>query len=254
MKAVLTIGGSDSGGGAGIQADLKTFEAFGVFGTSALTVLTAQNTTGVQDLHPVPASFVQAQIASVLSDFPIAAIKLGMLFRAEIIEAVEAVVRDLKGSIPVVLDPVAISRAGSALLDPAGEAALRRLFTLATVATPNRHEFARFIGPEPFGASAQAFVEANGCAVVAKNRREADGCSDWLFQPGQSPERFDSPIASEANTHGTGCTFAAALTAQLALGARLSEGVRAAKAYLYEAIRRAPGLGSSNGPIAHRLE
>lgn len=253
MKAVLTIAGSDSGGGAGIQADLKTFEAFGVFGTSAVTVLTAQNTRGVYGIFPVSAEFVIAQAKAVLKDFEISAIKLGMLFNREIIEAIGGLLDELKGRIPVVLDPVAVSRAGSVLLEPDAEAALKTLFERCTVATPNRYEFKRLIGGGDFKTAGQAFVDRFGCALVAKNRQEAGSSTDWLFQPRAEPLPFTTPLASNENTHGTGCTFAAALTALLALGKPLDRAVKEAKNYVYEAITRAPNLGQGNGPVRHRF-
>ena len=142
MKVVLSIAGSDSSGGAGIQADLKTFEAFGVFGTSAITVNTAQNTMGVQDIVPMPASFVGAQIKSVFEDFDVAAIKIGMLFNTEIIDTVYEMIKDL--DIPIVLDPVSISKAGSPLLQESAVNAMKKLFDHVTVITPNAHEAYEF--------------------------------------------------------------------------------------------------------------
>ena len=144
MKVVLSIAGSDSSGGAGIQADLKTFEAFGLFGTTAITVLTAQNTTGVQEIFPINASFVKQQIASIFEDFEVSAIKIGMLFNKEIIQAVGDVIKDLK--IPIVLDPVCISKAGSPLLEEDAIEAMKTLFEHVTLITPNQHEAYEFFG------------------------------------------------------------------------------------------------------------
>ncbi len=199
----------------------------------------------------MPEAFVKAQIEAVLDDFPIAAIKLGMLFSAPIIQSVMAILKALEGRIPVVLDPVAISRAGSVLLDPQAREALLALFGYATVATPNAHEFEHFIGQGPFIEAAQAFVQQHPCAIVAKNRQEENRSTDWLFRRDHAPLPVTTPIAPVENTHGTGCTFAAALTALLALGHPIEEATKEAKAYVYAAINRAPGLGRGNGPIGH---
>ncbi len=167
MKVVLSIAGSDSSGGAGIQADLKTFEAFGVFGTTAITVLTAQNTTGVEHIVPMDASFVKEQINMIFQDFDVAAIKIGMLFNKEIIEMVADVIKDL--DIPIVLDPVAISKAGSPLLEEEAINAMHTLFNDVTLITPNYHEAYEFFGYKYGDTESLEVIQSLNTPVLVKH-------------------------------------------------------------------------------------
>jgi hydroxymethylpyrimidine/phosphomethylpyrimidine kinase len=253
----LTIAGSDSGGGAGIQADLKTFEAHGVYGASVITALTAQNTVAVEAIHEVPAHFVTAQIDAVASDIRIDAVKTGMLGASAIVEAV-AVGIERWSLAPVVVDPVMISKSGHALLAPdAIDAVRRRMLPLADLVTPNAHEAGALAGfdvrtLDDARRAAGAILAMGPAAVLVKGghlegERDAvdvlvDAVGERLFRA----ERIDTP-----HTHGTGCTYASAIAAGLAAGLDLREAVRQAKAYLTEAIRHGFALGAGHGPTRH---
>jgi len=253
MKVVLTIAGSDSSGGAGIQADLKTFEAFGVFGTSAITVNTAQNTMGVQDLVPMPASFVQKQIEMVFEDFDVTAIKIGMLFNKEIIDIVYEKIKDL--DIPIVLDPVAISKAGSPLLEEDAIYAMRKLFDHVTVITPNSHEAYRFFSYTQGDRSSVSEIQNLNTPVLIKHHvielAEGKFSIDKLYYHKQ--ERiFQAPCIQTNNLHGTGCSFSSAITANLALGHTLQKSIGIAKQFINSALISAPDIGHGAGPINHK--
>jgi hydroxymethylpyrimidine/phosphomethylpyrimidine kinase len=255
VPKALTIAGSDSGGGAGIQADLKTFSAFRVFGMSALTAITAQNSLGVQGVFNLPPEFVGRQIDSVLSDFGADAVKLGMLSTAPIIAEVAAkLAAHRKGQI--VLDPVMIAKSGDALLEPAARAALvKELLPLATVVTPNLHEA---------GALADMRVETEGDMEEAARRIRAlgarhvlvkgghlkDAATDILWN-GRELTRFTAPRLDSPNTHGTGCTFSSAIAACLARGYALRDAVSEAKAYVTAAIREGFQAGRGVGALRH---
>ena len=253
----LTIAGSDSGGGAGIQADLKTFEARGVYGMSVITALTAQNTVGVQAVHEVPISFVKAQLDSVASDIGVDAAKTGMLSSAEIIETVAAGVRE-HGIDRLVVDPVAASKHGDALLRPDAVDALKReIVPLSLVVTPNVGEVELLTGVvvrsvADMPAAAAAFHELGARWVVVKgghlpgNEDAVDLCSDGETSVEIRSERLDT-----RDTHGTGCTFSAAIAAELATGADVVDAVRAAKTYLTGALRRGVRIGRGIGPVDH---
>lgn len=250
MKIVLTIAGSDSSGGAGIQADLKTFEAFGVFGTSALTVLTAQNTKGVTDISPISAEFLKAQLDAVQADFEISAIKIGMLFSNEIIDVVHEFVKDLK--IPIVFDPVFISKAGSKLLNDDAILNMKSILPYAIVATPNLFE-AKVMFDYKGNADTQTITSP--CAVVVKNNiveinNEKKSVDTLLI--GNKKLNFTSAYLDTNNTHGTGCSFSSAIAANLALGKSLQEAVEISKKFIYNAIVNAPNIGHGKGPIAHK--
>ena len=259
MTAVaLTVAGSDSGGGAGIQADLKTFSALGVYGASVLAALTAQNTRGVQAIHEIPAAFVAAQLASVLSDLPVRAVKVGMLARPDAIEAVaEALAaRDL----PVVLDPVMVATSGDRLLRPEAVETLRaRLLPLALVVTPNLPEAAALLS-EPVAtdeaamrAQGQRLLRLGPRAVLMKGGHGGGPESVDLLVEASGVTRLAAPRVATANTHGTGCTLSAALAAGLARGLSLDEAARAAKDYLTAALIAGHDLaiGSGHGPVHH---
>lgn len=253
----LTIAGSDSGGGAGIQADLKAFEANGVFGMSVITALTAQNTREVTGVHEVPPAFVAEQIDAVAADLPVGAVKTGMLASADIIAAVSDGI-ERHGLGPVVVDPVMISKGGHPLLHPeAVEAVRQRMLPLADLVTPNAHEAARLAGLDvttldDARRAADKILEMGPHAVLVKGGHldgEADAVDLLLTAEGETvfrEERIDTP-----HTHGTGCTYASAIAAHLARGAGLAEAVRQARRYLQGAIRHGLAIGGGHGPTGH---
>lgn len=256
MRVALTIAGSDSGGGAGIQADIRTFHAFGVFGTSAITALTAQNTRGVQGVHVVPADFVRAQIRSVAEDLRPAAVKSGMLATVEIVDAVAAAIGEERLD-NYVLDPVMVATSGDRLLDAGAEAAIaERLLPLCTLVTPNLDEAALLTGlavrdPITMGAAAEALVTRGARAALIKGGHlEGDVVLDLLFD-GEHIRTWERPKLATRSTHGTGCTLSAAVTAGLALGRSLQEAVEQGLDFVHRAIAQAPALGSGNGPLNH---
>ncbi|CAM3592386.1 Hydroxymethylpyrimidine/phosphomethylpyrimidine kinase [Deinococcus saxicola] len=241
VPVALTIAGSDSGGGAGIQADLKTFEAHGVFGTSALTLITAQNTLGVHAVHALDPRLVTAQIEAVLDDFPVSAVKTGALGNAGIIRAVAAALRGR--GLPLVVDPVLLAKSGDALLEPDAVKVLRgELLPLATLITPNVPE-----AQELFGLKLPTDLPL----LLKGGHADDDVVIDELRTP-EHHLRLHAPRQNTRHTHGTGCTLSAAITANLALGLALPEAVRSAHRYVQAAIRGAPGLGSGHGPLKFR--
>ncbi|HHD77153.1 MAG TPA: bifunctional hydroxymethylpyrimidine kinase/phosphomethylpyrimidine kinase [Campylobacteraceae bacterium] len=253
MRVALTIAGSDSSGGAGIQADLKTFEAFGVFGTSALTVLTAQNTTGVAEIAEVSPSFVKAQIEEVLKDFDVSAIKIGMLYSREIIEVVKEAITGLE--IPIVLDPVFISKAGSPLLKEDAVEAMKGLFKDATVITPNQYE-ARALFGYAFGdsPSLEKIFETPTSVLIKNHILEMEDRKisiDQLFS-GRQKRVFQTPYLETTNLHGTGCSYSSAIAANLALGHSLEASIQIAKEFINAALLEAPQIGNGPGPINHK--
>lgn len=249
MKVVLTIAGSDSSGGAGIQADLKTFEAFGVFGASAITVLTAQNTTGIQSIFPLPVDFIKEQINSVLNDFDVAAIKIGMLYDTDIIRMVTELIDPL--DIPIVLDPVCVSKAGSNLLKANAIDALRELSRIVTLSTPNLHEAYQLFGYKSGDTDSLQTLIAHPAPVLIKNHVMNTISADLLYF-GHQKRIFTSELIDSTNQHGTGCSFSSAIAANLALGLGLEEAVERSKYFITEAIRYAPSLGQGRGPINHK--
>jgi hydroxymethylpyrimidine/phosphomethylpyrimidine kinase len=254
MKVVLTIAGSDSSGGAGIQADLKTFEAFGVFGMSAITVLTAQNTQGVSEIRELDASFVKSQIKAVFDDFDVAAIKIGMLYSNEIIDTVRESIKDLQ--IPIVFDPVFISKAGSKLLSDDAIQNMKSLLPYCTVATPNIYEAKGLFGYE-FGNSDSLSEIINApCGIVIKNHvlemNLHERSVDTLYI-GRDKFVFDTPYLYKNATHGTGCSFSSSIAANLALGLTLQDSIKLAKKFVYLGIKNAPNIGAGKGPINHKI-
>ncbi|AEG33103.1 phosphomethylpyrimidine kinase [Thermus thermophilus SG0.5JP17-16] len=256
MRVALTIAGSDSGGGAGVQADLKVFFRFGVYGTSALTLVTAQNTLGVQRVHLLPPEVVYAQIESVAQDFPLHAAKTGALGDGAIVEAVaDAVGR--YGIAPLVVDPVMVAKSGDPLLAKEAAAALKeRLFPLADLVTPNRLEAEALLGHpirtlEEAEEAAKALLGLGPKAVLLKGGHlEGEEAVDLLATP-EGVLAFRAPRVRTRNTHGTGCTLSAAIAALLARGRPLEEAVAEAKTYLTRALRTAPPLGRRHGPLNH---
>jgi hydroxymethylpyrimidine/phosphomethylpyrimidine kinase len=255
MKVVLTIAGSDCSGGAGIQADLKTFEAFGVYGCSVITVLTAQNTQGVGAILPVDTGFIIAQLEAVFDDLEVSAIKIGMLYSSEIIDAVYEFLSVRGVGIPIVFDPVFISKAGSSLLDDDAKDSLAQIFSLCTIATPNLFEAKQLLGYEFAHTQSLDQIFNLPCAVVVKNHtieRDDQILSVDILYRQREKTVFDTPTIDTSSTHGTGCSFSSAIAAHLALGKSLEESVRIAKNFIYEAIKNAPQIGHGKGPIAHR--
>jgi len=253
MKVVLSIAGSDSSGGAGIQADLKTFEAFGVFGTSAITVLTAQNTMGVSGLYEVEASFVKEQIEAVLKDFDVTAMKIGMLYSKEIIEVVKEIIKPL--NIPIVLDPVFISKANSKLLKQDAIDAMKELFEYVLVITPNTYE-AEVLFNYKFGDTPSLEnIFCQTCKVLIKNHileiKDKKISIDQLFF-GHEKRVFETPYLDSTSVHGTGCSYSSAIAANLALGKTLEESIEVSKKFIHNAILKAPKIGHSRGPINHK--
>lgn len=254
----LTIAGSDSGGGAGIQADLKTFAAFGVHGMSALTAITAQNTRGVLGVELVSPELVAEQIDAVVEDLGVDAVKTGMLGSAEIVATVAERIRTHGLQSRFVLDPVMVAKSGDRLLDPEAVGAVReRLLPLARCITPNLAEAAVLtdmsVGSlEEMGSAGQRLLELGaGAALVKGGHLDGDPVDLLCLPDGEIPiggERVDTP-----HTHGTGCTLGAAITAGLARGQELEPAVRAAREYLQAALRAAPGLGSGHGPMWHQV-
>lgn len=256
VKTALTVAGSDSGGGAGIQADLKTFAAHGVYGLSAITAITAQNTVGVTAVHPVPSDIVVAQIEAVVGDIGVDAAKTGMLLSAAIVEAVAASIQAL--DIPfVVVDPVMIAKSGDRLLDEEAVSAIKmELLRRAYVVTPNRAE-AEVLADMPIRSiedareAARRIHRLGPSAVVVKGGHfTGPEIVDLLFDGRQFLE-FRGPRIDSPNTHGTGCTFAAALAAALALGQRLAEATQSAKSYVEHSIRHGLQIGRGHGPLDH---
>jgi len=251
----LTIGGSDSGGGAGIQADLKTFHAFGVFGTSAVTAITAQNTQGVFGVQKVSPEMVAQQIRAVAQDLGPAAAKTGMLADSRIIAAVTEAVRQNVLE-RLVVDPVMVATSGDRLLEETAERAYRDLFPLATLVTPNLHE-AEILTGQPIGdltgmCEAAASLVADGCGAVLLKGGHLPGVEVLdLLHDGRRWHVWREERIDTTRTHGTGCTLSAAITAGLALGQGLFEAVDRGLRYTREALRTAPELGGSRGPLNH---
>lgn len=250
MKVVMSIAGSDCSGGAGIQADLKTFEAFGVFGTTAITVLTAQNTTGVKSINPVPSDFIKRQIETIMDDFEIEAIKIGMLFDIEIIDVVTKIIESVK--IPVVLDPVCISKAGSPLLCDNAIEKLKELSYISTVTTPNNYEALALFGYSYKDSDSFKSLLDHPSAILVKNITNNLKSTDLLYKD-KNIQSFSSDYIETKNLHGTGCSYSAAIAANLALSHTLEESIKTSKLFISEALRYAPKIGAGPGPINHKI-
>jgi hydroxymethylpyrimidine/phosphomethylpyrimidine kinase len=255
----LTIAGSDSSGGAGIQADLKTFSALGVYGASAITALTAQNTTGVSAIHPVPADFIGAQIDAVFADLAVGAVKIGMLGTEAAILAVADRLGRWQGA-PTVLDPVMVAGSGDALLDPGAEFALRaHLLPMAHIVTPNIPEAARLLGAAEavdemmMVRQGELLLSLGAKAVLMKGGHSAGREAVDIFLDGANIVRLAADRIRTKNTHGTGCTLAAAIAAFLAKGRTMLDAVREGKVYLTNALIKADELaiGHGRGPVHH---
>ena len=256
LPIALTIAGSDSGAGAGIQADLKTFAAFGVYGVSVITAITAQNTVGVRAVQEIDPDVIAAQLDALAEDFAIAALKTGMLSNAAIIETVAAGLRRHRLG-PLVVDPVMIAKSGDRLLrEDAVETLRRTLLPLAYVVTPNIPEAEVLTGltirtQADRVAAGRAIMELGAHAVVIKGgHTDEDPIVDLLVDSAGVHE-FRAPRIATTSTHGTGCTFSAAIAAALGRGDDLSTAVGEARAYLSSALAQAPGLGRGHGPLNH---
>ena len=256
MHSALTIAGSDSGAGAGIQADLKTFAAHRIYGTSAITAVTAQNTRGVTMWQAMPADLVTAQIEAVAADIPPAAVKIGMLANAAVAEAVAAAIADL--DLPqVVVDPVMVAKSGDRLLEEDAFQAIRtELLPRAHVVTPNIPEAEalsgiRISGVEDMRRAAQIILKLGPRLVMVKGGHLQGPESIDLVAGAHEEFELRRPRLSSRNTHGTGCTLSSAIAANLALGLGDREAIERAREYLDAAIRHAPGLGQGTGPLGH---
>ena len=256
MRTALTIAGSDSGGGAGIQADLKTFAAHGVYGTSAITAVTAQNTLGVTAWEPVSPLLVRAQIEAIAADIGAGAVKIGMLANSEIVEVVAEALGTF-GLKNVVLDPVMIAKGGDRLLErSAVEAIASRLLPLADVVTPNAPEAEVLAG---MSIESRADMEEAGRRILARGPRVVlvkgghmgGRESVDIAVTGEGTFELRGPRFETTSTHGTGCTLASAVAANLALGKPLREALSLAREYVEGAIRHAPGIGGGHGPLNH---
>ena len=260
MTAIaVTIAGSDSSGGAGVQADLKTFSALGVYGASVMTALTAQNTQGVTGIHDVPATFVREQMDAVFSDLDVKAVKVGMLFNADIIMAV-AQGLEAHGCHSVILDPVMIATSGDPLLvDEAVSAMQEHLFPLVDLITPNLHEAAHLTGQavatseQQMEEQASAHIERGVKAVLIKGGHSAGDEARDFYSDGVESLWLSSKRIETNNTHGTGCTLSSAIAAGLAKGMTMREALEEAKSYLASAIANADVLeiGTGHGPVHH---
>jgi len=261
LPVALTIAGSDSGGGAGIQADLKTFHAFGVFGTTALTAVTAQNTLGVQAIHPVPIDVVRAQVDSVVDDLKPGAVKSGMLATSELVRAVADALRH-HGMENYVLDPVMVATSGHRLLARDAEAALvSELLPLCRLVTPNLEEARILTGHsvdrlEDMRTAARALLDLGASAALVKGGHLGSGAGGGaeaidFFWDGSREIVWRRARMDTRHTHGTGCTLSAGVAAGLARGLALEEATAQAVDFVARAIATAPGLGSGHGPVNH---
>jgi hydroxymethylpyrimidine/phosphomethylpyrimidine kinase len=258
---ILSIAGSDSSGGAGIQADIKTITMLGGYAMTAVTAITAQNTVGVQGIAPISPDMVAQQIASCIDDIGVDAIKIGMLHDTAVIAAVAGALAKARGgvAVPIVLDPVMIATSGAVLVGPDAVAALRaQLFPLATLLTPNMPELAHLAG-RPLATTqdmidaAAELSEATGAAVLAKGGHgEGDRITDVLIVPGARAVAFDHARIDTVHTHGTGCTLSSAIAMLLGHGQTLEHAVRLARQFVVQAIESAPGYGAGHGPLGHQ--
>jgi len=253
---ILSIAGSDSSGGAGIQADIKTITMLGGYAMTAITTITAQNSVGVQAIAPMAGEVVAAQIESCVSDIGVDAIKIGMLHDADIIAHVARALKDIDA--PIVLDPVMIATSGATLIAPDAIAAMReQLFPLATLVTPNLPELEHLVGrslstSQDLSEAAEALSERIGAAVLAKGGHTKDErIIDVLIVPQSRGVQFDHARIDTVHTHGTGCTLSSAIAALIGHGQPLEHAVRLGRQFVLRAIEGAPRFGAGNGPLGH---
>ncbi len=257
----LTIAGSDSGGGAGIQADLKTMSALGVYGASIITALTAQNTCEIRAINNVPAEFIACQIDTIFDDLEVGAIKIGMLSQINVIEAVADRLKDRAKNIPIILDPVMVAKSGDMLLQSNAVGALKKLLIpLATLITPNLPEAEILTGCEQISNQTEMIVAGNkllefGCQniLMKGGHLSGDKCHDFLIRTNCKAKEYLSNRINTKNTHGTGCTLSAAIAAFIAQGQDIKTAIKNAHQYLMQAIIAADQLsiGQGNGPVHH---
>jgi hydroxymethylpyrimidine/phosphomethylpyrimidine kinase len=254
---VLIIAGSDSGGGAGIQADIKTVSMLDAYAATAITALTAQNTEGVFGVLPIPPGFIRQQIEVVLDDIGADAVKTGMLHDAAVIETVAAVLRERAQGVPLVVDPVMVAKGGARLIDPEAIEVLKRLLIAHTdILTPNLPEAeilsGRTIGGVPDMQAAGETLLALGCrGVLVKGGHLSGETVSDVFVTAEGARVWDSPRLASRHTHGTGCSLASAIAAGLAQGLNVEDAIDRARAYVHGAIATAPGLGRGHGPLDH---
>lgn len=257
MTVALSIAGSDSGGGAGIQADIKSMQANGVFATTAITAITAQNTQAVTQAFDLPLDLIAAQIDAVFDDFEVKATKTGMLSSAGIIELVAAKVDEWKIT-PLVVDPVMISTSGYSLLQTDAEESLKKLLIpRATLVTPNAHEAAHLTGltiesvQQAEEAARQIYAMGPAAVLVKGGHLEKESEAVDVFFDGNTFSYYRAPFIDTPHTHGTGCTYASAIAANLSKGMMLKPAIKKAKQYVTEAIRHGLAIGKGNGPTHH---
>lgn len=254
---VLIVAGSDSGGGAGIQGDLKTVICLGGYGMTAITALTAQNTQGVFGIHPVPEDFITQQMELCLDDLGADALKTGMLHSDSVIRTVARVIREKAKHLPLVVDPVMVAKGGASLLETSAVECLKtELLPLATLFTPNIPEAERLSGipirnVDDMERAAHLLHSAHGAVLVKGGHLEGNELVDLLLDHDGVVTRYRSPRIATTHTHGTGCALASAVATGLAQGMPLKDSVERARTYVQEAIRHAPGLGHGHGPLGH---
>lgn len=256
---ILSIAGSDSSGGAGIQADIKTIAMLGGYAMSAITAATAQNSVGVQAIAPMEPEFVGEQIRSCISDIGVDAVKIGMLHNAQIVDAVAAEIDKLADNIPVILDPVMIATSGAQLIAPEAVLAMReKLFPLATMLTPNLPELISLTKAAPettkdIDDAASELADQYDCFVLAKGGHTQDKrIIDVLVGKGERAVAFDNARIDTMHTHGTGCTLSSAIATLMGHNLNAEHAVRIARRFVFQAIKRAPGFGQGNGPLGHQ--
>lgn len=259
MNTALTIAGSDSSGGAGIQADLKTMLANHVYGMSAITALTAQNTTGVTDIMEVTPEFLAEQLDSIFTDIKPNAVKTGMVSSSQLIDIIADKLREYK-AVNIVVDPVMVATSGAKLIcDDAMETLKKKLLTLATVITPNIPEGEVLAGmkitsKEDMVTAAEKISNTYGCSVLLKGGHSLNDANDLLVEQGKEPVWFMGRRIANTNTHGTGCTLSSAIAANLAKGKSLEEAVKGAKNYISGALAAGLDLGKGSGPMDHGFD
>lgn len=259
MNTALTIAGSDSSGGAGIQADLKTMLANHVYGMSAITALTAQNTTGVTDIMEVTPEFLAEQLDSIFTDIRPDAVKTGMVSSSQLIEIIADKLREYE-AVNIVVDPVMVATSGAKLIcDDAMETLKKKLLTLATVITPNIPEGEVLAGmkitsKEDMVTAAEKISNTYGCSVLLKGGHSLNDANDLLVEQGKEPVWFKGRRIANSNTHGTGCTLSSAIASNLAKGKSLEEAVKGAKNYISGAIAAGLDLGKGSGPMDHGFD
>ena len=259
MNTALTIAGSDSSGGAGIQADLKTMLANHVYGMSAITALTAQNTTGVTDIMEVTPEFLAEQLDSIFTDIKPDAVKTGMVSSSQLIDIIADKLREYK-AVNIVVDPVMVATSGAKLIcDDAMETLKKKLLTLATVITPNIPEGEVLAGmkitsKEDMVTAAEKISNTYGCSVLLKGGHSLNDANDLLVEQGKEPVWFMGRRIANTNTHGTGCTLSSAIASNLAKGKSLEEEVKGAKNYISGALAAGLDLGKGSGPMDHGFD